>query len=110
MDWNAALYDPIYASLGTIAELDLGSDGTVALTVIDKGRQASMFDPTMQTTLPCVDVRRKELAENGVDLTFLKRAQITFNGKQWTISHFEYRPGPQGEASGEVRLVLVDDV
>lgn len=106
MDWNAALYDPIYARLGVSAVLSVGSDD-FELTVIDKtsGELVDTGSVGIQTIRPCADVRMSELV---IDPDALPDGTLAMNGKTWRIDHFAYRPGPGGEQSGEVRMILME--
>ena len=90
------------------------------MTVIDKtaGVESASSPTSFVTTLrPAADVRATELA--GLQLTRkdLTDGQLapapdappgTLGGNTWRIERVEPRPGPQGEASGEYRMFLMD--
>lgn len=107
MDYQALLYDPIYNALGVSAQLDLGTDGIVPLTVIDKTAGIAVGDGVeVHTIKPACDARMVELLSVGVSFDELENAPITFNGKTWTVTHHELRPSPRGENDGELRMFL----
>lgn len=112
MDYQAVLYDPIYARLGVSATLTPLEPGlSVSLTVIDKtaGIAIDLGDTSLQTVKPAAAVRMVELSENDLEPADVDGGTITFNGKTWTIKGFMPKPSPNGEADGEVLLFLIED-
>lgn len=107
-DFAALLYGPIYSTLGVAAVLDLGSDGQVTLTVIDKTAGADVGGDGLDvhSIKPAADVRVTELNDNDLERDDLNGKAITFNGSTWTVITHLIKPGPQGETSGEIRMVL----
>jgi hypothetical protein len=109
MDFAALLYDPIYARLGVPAVLDLGTDGNIDLTVIDKTSGVEIGDGVIISTIaPAADVRMTELTANNLTRQDVNGAALTFNGKTWEVKSHVMRPGPGGEDQGEMRFILSD--
>ncbi len=107
IDWDAGL-DDIYNGMGIPAVLDLGSDGTFDLTVLDK-RVGVMLESQHGGQLfaaenPKAQVRVTELDENQIDRVSLKGATITFSGKTWRIKATE--PLPRPGSKGHLVLIL----
>jgi hypothetical protein len=116
--WDAH-YDALYAAspagFGKPALLVLGSD-PVLVTAIPKLGGVSVPAPRsgsggdgfeLQTLQPAADVRMSELNAKGVtDLIVLRRAAIEVAGETWRIESWRMKPSPEGEANGEVRLML----
>lgn len=99
----------VYSVLGSAAVF-IDVDGmSFTLTVIDKTSGVEVDfggDIAVNTLKPACVVRSTELATQGVDLAKMKGGQITLNGATWEIEGKLPRPGPSGEASGEVMLLL----
>ena len=101
----------IYASEGTDAVITLDdSDATevaVRALYMAGGAELTQSGVGVGTVRMSASVRRAELTEKGVALlALLKGATITLNSETWTIKSWIPFPGPHGEATGEVRLVL----
>jgi hypothetical protein len=104
-------YDALYAQFGQAATLFM--DGfEVSVTAIAKIAGASIDPPgtavEVQTIRPAADVRMSELAGNGIERADLKGGTIEVAGATWRIETTLPRPSPEGEANGEVRLVLIE--
>lgn len=99
----------LYSVLGSAAVF-LDVDGVRAdLTIIDKTSGVEVEfggDVAVATIKPACVVRTIELSTQGVDTTKMKGGQITFNGATWKIENKMPRPGPSGESTGEVMLLL----
>lgn len=109
IDWQATLYGPVYSTLSVPAQLSIGDtdQSAVTLSAIDKTAGILVGDQVgIQTIKPACDIRAKEFFATGLVRDDLSGASITFNGKTWDITHHEVRPGPEGEALGELRLFL----
>lgn len=113
MDYQALLYDPIYARLGVAGTIALDdSDGTTAaVKVIDKtaGVALNLGDTAVDTVKPAARVRMVELAEHDLVPSDIDGGTLTFNSKTWTIKGFLLLPSPNGEADGEALLFLIED-
>ena len=109
IDYASLLYGPAFDVLGVPATLtlDVSDAEPVTLTVLDKTAGVEVGDKiTVSTILPAAMVRVSELTAAGVSASDLRGATITFNGKSWSIMRHEYRPSPNGEADGELLLIL----
>lgn len=115
IDFNADLYDPVYAELGVPATLDAGTAGEIELTVIDKTRRktgTTVVDgdsADVRSVGPAATARMQELIANGITRDDLKDSVLTFNGRAWTIRNHELTGSPNGEDYGEVLLLLMSD-
>lgn len=112
MDYQALLYDPIYARLGVAATLTPVEPGlSVSLTVVDKtaGIEVTLGDAAIQSVKPAAAVRMVELADNDLEPEDVDGGTIAFNGKTWTVQGFMLKPSPKGENDGEVLLFLSED-
>lgn len=117
LNLSDALLDPIYASVASNPVRIFPS--TPGLPPMDmscmnhtNGIQIS-FGLEVQTIKPAVDVRLRELALYGVVREDLTNGQVmlwpdTAAQEVWDIEDVLPRPGIWGEASGELRLFLVD--
>lgn len=109
MDWSATLLDPIYNSpIAVNAVLVLvDGDPPVTLRVLDITAGASVGrEVQMDTIRPAADVRATELASHGLSPEGLLDSTLTLSSKDWTVKSFIPLPSPDGEASGEYRLLL----
>jgi hypothetical protein len=107
LDYDALLYDPLYAAFGVAATLDLGTAGQFTLTVIDKTAGVLLDEGhglSFVTTKPAACVRMSELAENDLTRASVKGAGIAFNNGTWTIVATQPKPNPSGD--GELYLIL----
>lgn len=112
IDWQGQLYDPLYSAFGVTASLDLDdSDSPYSLTVVDRTAGLVMTDAgnvDVQTVLPAALVRMSELTENGIAAAGLDGREIAFNGKTWRVESTRPKPSPEGEATGELVLLLIE--
>ena len=60
----------------------------------------------VRTVEPSAFARVPELAENGIARDDYRGAELTFNGRTWTVRSYELRGSPNGEDAGEVRFLL----
>lgn len=106
MDYRALLFGPIYAAWGVPAVLQLGT-GTFDISAIDRATGVSLVGPvTLETVRPHALVLRGDLDDLGVTLDQLDGGSIALNGKSWAILAHQSKPSPNGEAEGEVALML----
>lgn len=109
-------YDLLYdldIGHGRAATLKLaGFSDPIEVTAIPKIAGASIDAPgvpvEVATIKPAVDVRVSELTDNGIVRADLKGGTIDVAGKTWRIDATVPRPSPEGEANGEIRLVLIE--
>ena len=112
MDFSTLLYDPIYATFGSPAVLVPNRPGAtgVIVSVIEKASSADVSEEfELGTIRPGVFVRMRELTAAGVLTAELDGALLTYDGRSWRIEAHAPRPGPNGEASGEVLLFLGEE-
>jgi hypothetical protein len=112
MDYATLLYDPIYRTFGIPAVLTPNRADTapVAIAVIERTRSTDASDEFEFGTLrPGAFVRRGELDEAGIAPAELDGGTLAFGGRSWRIEAHAPRPGPDGEASGEILMHLVED-
>lgn len=115
MDYDP-MYDAVYAHYGVEAVLTMpGTDGDVLeFTAIDitggisvgGDDRAGRFQSEIATLEPAAAVRASDLAT--IDLEDLPEATLLINGKTWTVRGTAPKPSPNGEASGEVYLMLTE--
>ena len=111
MDLDTILLAPIYSTWGTDAELLTPSGAMKTLRVIDKteGVEISLGNVNVPTLRPAAAVRRTSLSDQGLSLADVDDAQITINDVLWRIKGHAPKSGPNGEAKGEIYLLLIDE-
>lgn len=110
IDFDATLNTATQAVLGSDAVLMPDeSPGGYALSAIDKTAGIVVGDAGdvgVQTVKPAAVIRASDLAALGVTPAELDSAMLALNGKTWRIEAHRMQPGPGGEASGEILLLL----
>lgn len=108
MDYQTLLYGPIYDVLGVPGILHMGGLlGDVPVTVIDKTAGLTLQQAVdVQTVRPAAAVRAAELVARGVNLDKVTDKILTFNGGDWQIVGLHPNPSPNGEADGQIWLIL----
>ena len=112
MAYAAILYDPIYAAFGVAAALTSNRTGavSVAVTVIERTTSTDASEEFELGTLrPGAFVRRRELDEAGIAPAELDDGTLAVGGRTWRIEAHAPRPGPDGEASGEILMHLAEE-
>lgn len=108
IDWDALLYDPLYANFGTAAVLSPLVGASVGMTVIDQTRgveiQSGIELPVIR---PACFVRRSEMDDANLTEQAMLGGTVSMNGHSWTVSDIRPKPGPDGKDSGESMFVLV---
>ncbi|WP_217577325.1 hypothetical protein [Mesorhizobium sp. GbtcB19] len=107
-------YDALYASpIAVDAVLVVAcGDMPIELRTIDKtagivtGGGGGRFSAEVETISPAAAVRAADL--DSIDRAALAGAQLTMNGKTWTVENHAFRPAPSGEAGGEILLILTE--
>jgi ABC-type transport system involved in cytochrome bd biosynthesis fused ATPase/permease subunit len=61
------------------------------------------------TVRPAAIVRMRELADLGLGREDLEDAALELNDKLWRVKASMPKPGPSGEANGELYLFLIED-
>lgn len=109
INWDVALYDPLYGMFGVVASLDTGTV-QASLTVIDQtaGIEIGTDNVDRPVISPAVFVRVSELTDNSLAEDQLLDAILTVRGTAWTVKNVAAKPGPDGKASGEVMLLLIN--
>lgn len=109
IDYQATLYDPIYAAIGVDATLTPAVGDPVVIVVIDKSAGVEIptkADSEMQTMLPAAIVRMVEITAAGLSRAAVKDAALLMNGKNWVVDSSLPKPSPAGELDGELYLIL----
>lgn len=108
MDWDTALYDPLFGIFAVVAAVDTGATQTT-LAVIDQTSGIEIgTDIDRPVISPAAYVRASELVEKGISEESLLDATLTIRGTAWTIKNVAAKPGPDGKGSGELVLILVN--
>ena len=111
MDYAALLYDPIYETFGVPAVLTANRPDAagVTVTVIERTTATDASEEfDLGTVRPGAFVRRRELAVAGIAAGELDGGTLVFGGRSWLIEAHAPRPGPDGEASGEILMHLTE--
>lgn len=111
MDYQSALYDPIYLIDGVPVTLTLESvsEPFDQLTALDKTAGVDVGDSVhVQTIRPAATLRVKELASFEIALDDLPGATLEMNEFEWIVQSYRVKPSPKGENDGEVLLLLTD--
>ena len=112
MDYSHILFDPIYAAFGMAAVLtpNRPDASSVAVSVIERTTSAdASANFELGTLRPGVFVRRRELDGLGIAPPELEGGTLAFGGRTWRIDAHAPRPGPDGEASGEILMHLAEE-
>jgi hypothetical protein len=105
IDWNAALYDPIYDMLGVDATVE---DGTIRVIDQTAGVEIETSPISLPTIQAAALVRVTELAAKNISETSLLGGTITIGGNDWTVQNIAPKPGPGGKGTGELQLLLIN--
>lgn len=113
-DFDAILQDSLYGILGNDeAELAPATGSPITLEVIDetKGVEIQIGEGPGQilTVKPACSVRISTLTENSITREDLPGGTVLLNGTVWRIEGTLPRPGFNGQPSGQLRLLLVED-
>ena len=113
VDYQKLLYDRLYSELGVPATLridDWGEDIEVtAIPKIDGVAVSVAGDPSVQTIQPAAAIRVSELTAAGITVAEIASGTIEMSGAVWRILSPLPRPSPNGEADGELWLILVEN-
>ena len=110
--FSGLLFAPIYRAFGVSAMFTCLYDDRVELTVIDQTRGVEGADASsieVKTIRPAVTIRTADLTEKGFDAADLEGAQLLLGERAWRVKATMPKPGPAGEAAGELCLFLVED-
>ncbi len=107
--WQANLYDPVYNSpIGVSASIASSGGQSGSIRAIDKTDGIPITDARTQidTIRPVALVRARELEALGIAVSDLPEGTLAVNGATWIIKSYRQRTSPEGEADGEVMLIL----
>jgi hypothetical protein len=96
-EYRYSFFGPQYAVYGRPAVLQLGVGTFEDLVAIDI---------VLETVRPHARMLRGDLDDRGILVEQLDGGSIALNGKVWTIMAHQAKPSPNGEADGEVWLML----
>lgn len=108
--FDAALFAPLYSVFGTSATLTPSGGSAVVLTVVDQsaGRELVDLNTDAPVVYPVAAVRASVLDAAGVELSDLRGAALTMNGRTWSVDTFREMPSPFGQTDGEVLMILIE--
>ena len=112
MDYTQLLYAPIYDTFGADAVIRCLYADTFPIRAIDctsgiEVTEGSGID--VKTIRPAAIVRMRELTDVGLGRDDLEDAALELNDKLWRVKASMPKPGPSGEANGELYLFLIED-
>jgi hypothetical protein len=104
---SSVLYDPIYAIQGTTAHLTTADGIEADIVTLDKSTGVALgTEVGVQTIVPAAVVRMEELATFNLTPDDVDDASLLLNGQDWKIDAHQSHPGPVGELTGELWLIL----
>jgi hypothetical protein len=108
-DFSVGL-DPIYSILSDECTLTPNIGEPITVNVIDKTAGQTLLDlkTHIQTIVPAAIIRVQDLLNVGVSRSELRGGHVELGGKCWKISSTQPKPGPAGEDSGEILLILTE--
>ncbi|HET7375925.1 MAG TPA: hypothetical protein VFK30_04405, partial [Anaerolineae bacterium] len=117
IDFQAQLYNPIYASeLCVDATITTSGGDEMEVRAKNATVPSSFSGPSgavdFQAFRPSAIVRMAQLLSLNADLIIqddIQGGTIEMDGKVWSIKSYEYIPAPTGINTGELRLFLKDD-
>ena len=112
MDYTQLLYGPLYDTFGADAVIRCLYADAFPIRAIDctsgiEVTEGSGID--VKTIRPAAIIRMRELAERGLSRDDLEDAAIELNDKLWRVKASMPKPGPSGEANGELYLFLIEE-
>ena len=112
MDYTQLLYAPLYDTFGADAVIRCLYADTFPIRAIDctsgiEVTEGSGID--VKTIRPAAIVRMRELTDVGLGRDDLEDAALELNDKLWRVKASMPKPGPSGEANGELYLFLIED-
>lgn len=112
MDYATLLYGPIYATFGLPATLTPNRPEATGIAVTVIGRTTSVDaseEFELGTIRPGAFVQRRALDAAGIAPAELDGGLLAFGGRTRRIEAHAPRPGPDGEASGEILMHLAEE-
>jgi hypothetical protein len=112
LDLTALLYDPLYASFGADAVIRCLYSDAFPIRAIDCTAGIEVTEGSgvdVKTIRPAAVIRMRELTDLGLGREDLENAAFELNDKLWRVKASMPKPGPAGEAQGELYLFLIED-
>ncbi|KLK91420.1 hypothetical protein AA309_20205 [Microvirga vignae] len=113
MDYAALLHGPAYTLYGRPATITPVNGAPVPISAIDRTSGVELmsdsedrFSGGLGTVQPAALVRVADLDAAGLTRAGLNRAVLVLNGKTWRIDSAIPKPTTNGEADGELLLLL----
>ena len=112
MDYTQLLYAPLYDTFGADAVIRCLYSDAFPIRAIDctsgiEVTEGSGID--VKTIRPAAIVRMRELTDLGLGREDLEDAALELNNKLWRVKATMPKPGPSGEANGELYIFLIED-
>ena len=112
MDYTQLLYAPLYDTFGADAVIRCLYADTFPIRAIDCTSGIEVTEGSgvdVKTIRPAAIVRMRELTDLGLGREDLEDAALELNDKLWRVKASMPKPGPSGEANGELYLFLIED-
>ncbi len=112
MDYTQLLYGPLYDTFGADAVIRCLYADAFPIRAIDctsgiEVTEGSGID--VKTIRPAAIVRMRELSDLGLGREDLEDAALELNNQLWRVKATMPKPGPSGEANGELYIFLIED-
>lgn len=108
INFSDTLLAPIYTALGNDTTYTLANMDVIVLNTIDKtaGIEIQEGPADVQTVRPAAVIRMVDIAAlSYVPADFID-ATLVLNGVNWQVKSYFPKPSPNGEADGELYLLL----
>jgi hypothetical protein len=105
VDFAALLYEPLYELLADELTFTSPRDASaVSIPAIDRTSGIEIVDrkTSIGTIRPVAAVRVSDLAARRLEASDMEDVVVTLNGASWRVKTTQPKPGPSGEAAGEV--------
>ena len=112
MDYTLLLYAPLYDTFGTDAVIRCLYSDAFPIRAIDYTSGIEVTESSgidVKTIRPAAIIRMRELTDLGLGREDLEDAVLELNDKLWRVKASIPKPGPSGEANGELYLFLFED-
>ena len=112
MDYTQLLYAPLYDTFGADAVIRCLYSDAFPIRAIDCTSGIEVTEGSgvdVKTIRPAAIVRMRELTDLGLGREDLEDAALELNDKLWRVKASMPKPGPSGEANGELYIFLIED-
>ena len=112
MDYTQLLYGPLYDTFGSDAVIRCLYADAFPIRAIDCTSGIEVTENSgidVKTIRPAAIVRMRELIDVGLGREALEDAALELKDKIWRVKASMPKPGPSGEANGELYLFLIED-